>query len=104
MKVYHPTGIRALALCPLPSNPMTVCTGLESGNIQRYVRLCASPPRVNSVPYHSWDLRNKALPLERITLAHSSSILSMDWQLPSMKEAGLGWLVTSGMDRRVKVC
>ena len=27
----------------------------------------------------------------------------MDWQLPSMKETGLGWLVTSGMDRQVKV-
>ena len=41
--------------------------------------------------------------MERITLAHSSSILSMDWQLPSMKETGLGWIVTSGMDRQVKV-
>ncbi|KAF8581844.1 hypothetical protein K439DRAFT_1392321, partial [Ramaria rubella] len=85
MKVYHPTGIRALSLSPVPSNPLTVCTGLESGNVQR------------------WDLRNRALPLERITLAHSSSVLSMDWQLPSMKETGLGWLVTSGMDRRVKI-
>ncbi|KAF8468007.1 hypothetical protein JB92DRAFT_3060018 [Gautieria morchelliformis] len=39
--IYHPTGIRALALSPVPSNPRTVCTGLESGNIQRFEAACA---------------------------------------------------------------
>lgn len=50
-----------------------------------------------------WDLRSKAQPLERITLAHSCAVLSMDWQSPGINESGLGWIVTSGMDRRVKV-
>ncbi|GJJ13186.1 hypothetical protein Clacol_007437 [Clathrus columnatus] len=85
LKVYHATGIRTVALCPVPSHPMHVCVGLESGTIQR------------------WDLRSKAQPLERITLAHSCAVLSMDWQSPSMQEGGLGWIVTSGMDRHVKV-
>lgn len=35
LKVYHAAGIRTLALCPVPSHPMHVCVGLESGTIQR---------------------------------------------------------------------
>ncbi|KIJ44118.1 hypothetical protein M422DRAFT_67733 [Sphaerobolus stellatus SS14] len=85
MRVHHATGVRTLALCPVPSQPYYICVGLESGNIQR------------------WDLRSKNHNLERIALAHTSAILSMDWQLPSMTETGLGWIVTSGMDKRVKI-
>ncbi|KAF8498931.1 hypothetical protein JB92DRAFT_2982791 [Gautieria morchelliformis] len=52
MVLYHPTGIRALALSPVPSNPMTVCTGLESGNIQRFEWI----ERGSSWEMSVWDL------------------------------------------------
>ena len=48
--------------------------------------------------------------LDRIPVAHTGPILSLDWYTPQPGIEGLpsvsseGWVATGGLDRRVKVC
>ncbi|KAF8524297.1 hypothetical protein BU17DRAFT_84894 [Hysterangium stoloniferum] len=86
MKVYHATPIRTLAMCPVPSHPFQVFMGLEVEIFN--VGTCAQRP-------------------DRWNGSHSPTLVSCcRWtgsKQPSMRESGLGWLATSGKDRRVKI-
>ncbi|KAF7294862.1 WD-REPEATS-REGION domain-containing protein [Mycena indigotica] len=93
MRIHHPTGIRGIAFSPSPSQPLQAIVGLENGSIYR------------------WDLRmgQRGL-LDRLLVAHTASVTSLDWYLPDSSEthasdgtSSLGWIVSSGLDRTVKV-
>nr|GAT53244.1 predicted protein [Mycena chlorophos] len=93
MRIHHPTGIRGIAFSPSPSQPLQAMVGLDNGSIYR------------------WDLRmgQRGL-LDRLLVAHTASVTSLDWYLPEGNEAhstdnatNLGWIVSSGLDRTVKV-
>lgn len=57
-----------------------------------------------------WELRmgQRGL-LDRLPVAHTASVTSLDWRLPESYEpgnegtGGLGWIVSAGLDRCVKV-
>ncbi|KAF7305081.1 WD-REPEATS-REGION domain-containing protein [Mycena kentingensis (nom. inval.)] len=89
MRIHHPAGIRGVAFSPSVSQPLQAVVGLDNGSIYR------------------WDLRlgQRGL-LDRILVAHSASVTSMDWYLPETNDdstGGLGWIVSGSLDRTVKV-
>ncbi|THH12229.1 hypothetical protein EW145_g102 [Phellinidium pouzarii] len=79
--IHHISSIRtAIAL----TDPLHAVTGLDNGTMCR------------------WDLRmGQKGQLERIPLAHTGPILSLDWRDPG--SATGGWLASAGYDRTVKV-
>lgn len=84
------------------SNSASTIIGLDNGTIQH------------------WDLKNSGRPVEQVRVAHTRSIMGMDWIEASglyggttngidsgagatSQRRGLGWLVTAGTDKTVKV-
>ena len=55
----------------------------------------------------SWDLRSgQRGQLDKILVAHTASVTSIDWYLPEGTDeasSSLGWIVSGGLDRTVKV-
>ncbi|KAJ7046897.1 hypothetical protein C8F04DRAFT_938106 [Mycena alexandri] len=90
MRIRHPTAVRGLAFSPSSSTPLQAIVGLDNGSIYR------------------WELRmgQRGL-LDRLPVAHTASVTSLDWHLPDGSEneatCGLGWVVSAGLDRCVKV-
>ncbi|KAF9782978.1 hypothetical protein BJ322DRAFT_186081 [Thelephora terrestris] len=92
LKIHHPTGVRTLAFSPSQSQPLNAIVGLDNGGLYR------------------WDLRmGPRGQLDRIPVAHSGPILSLDWYTPQSGIDGLPsvssemWVATGGLDRCVKV-
>ncbi|KAG6830919.1 hypothetical protein H0H87_006752 [Tephrocybe sp. NHM501043] len=99
MRVHHPTSVRSVVFSPSNWQPLQAVVGLDNGSIYR------------------WDLKmgQRGL-LDRLPVAHTSSVTSLDWctrnspNPPSGSVTGvdpanngMGWLVSGGLDRCVKV-
>ncbi|KAJ7343384.1 hypothetical protein DFH08DRAFT_225357 [Mycena albidolilacea] len=92
MRIHHPTSVRGVAFSPSSSQPLQAIVGLDNGSIYR------------------WELRmgQRGL-LDRLPVAHTASVTSLDWRLPESYEpgnegtGGLGWIVSAGLDRCVKI-
>ncbi|KAH9481800.1 GATOR complex protein WDR24 [Psilocybe cubensis] len=103
MRVHHPTSVRSLVFSPSLWQPLQAIAGLDNGSIYR------------------WDLRmgQRGL-LDKLPVAHTASVTALDWCSaagagPQGTSAvgitgqgdpgstGLGWLVSGGLDRCVKV-
>ncbi|KAG6810839.1 hypothetical protein H0H92_010103, partial [Tricholoma furcatifolium] len=100
MRVHHPTSVRSVVFSPSNWQPLQTVVGLDNGNIYR------------------WDLKmgQRGL-LDRLPVAHTSSITSLDWCTRTATSTtttssttgadqgnnGMGWLVSGGLDRSVKV-
>ncbi|KAF5371397.1 hypothetical protein D9615_009674 [Tricholomella constricta] len=100
MRIHHPTSVRSVVFSPSTWNPLHAVVGLDNGSIYR------------------WDLKNgqRGL-LDRLPVAHTASVTTLDWccrsfSNPASQTAissvdavgnGLGWLVSGGLDRCVKV-
>ncbi|KAJ7449912.1 hypothetical protein FB451DRAFT_1052596 [Mycena latifolia] len=94
MRIHHPTSVRGIAFSPSSSQPLQAIVGLDNGSIYR------------------WELRmgQRGL-LDRLPVAHTASVTSLDWRLPDGDEpngsgegtSGLGWIVSAGLDRCVKI-
>ncbi|KAG8730908.1 hypothetical protein FRC12_020006 [Ceratobasidium sp. 428] len=80
---HHGNSVRSLAFSP-GFESMQVLVGQETGALLRY------------------DLRKSKQPLDRLSTAHSSAILSIDWQIVGHGNTS-GWAATGGMDKTVKV-
>ncbi|KAJ3993255.1 hypothetical protein F5050DRAFT_1578031 [Lentinula boryana] len=98
MRVRHPTGIRTIVFSPVVWSPLQAVVGLENGSI------------------HRWDLKmGQRGSLDRIMVAHSASVTSLDWCSTSSATSssgvptseptgnGYGWIVSGGLDRCVNV-
>ncbi|KAJ3749970.1 hypothetical protein DFH05DRAFT_16582 [Lentinula detonsa] len=98
MRVRHPTGIRTIVFSPVVWSPLQAVVGLENGSI------------------HRWDLKmGQRGSLDRIMVAHSASVTSLDWCSTSSATSssgvptseptgnGYGWVVSGGLDRCVNV-
>ncbi|QRW12133.1 WD domain, G-beta repeat protein [Ceratobasidium sp. AG-Ba] len=75
---------RSLAFSPSLDSAQQVLVGQEGGVLLRY------------------DLRKPKQPLDRLSTAHSSAILSIDWQSVGNGNTS-GWAATGGMDKTVKI-
>ncbi|KAJ7271881.1 hypothetical protein B0H12DRAFT_1298457 [Mycena haematopus] len=90
MRIHHPTSVRSVAFSPSSSQPLQAIVGLDNGSIYR------------------WELRmgQRGL-LDRLPVAHTASVTSLDWRLSDSDEpgntGGLGWIVSAGLDRCVKI-
>ncbi|KAJ6623550.1 hypothetical protein B0H10DRAFT_2010419 [Mycena sp. CBHHK59/15] len=93
MRIHHPTSVRGVAFSPSASHPLQAIVGLDNGSIYR------------------WELRmgQRGL-LDRLPVAHTASVTSLDWCLPAGDDSGggdgsggLGWIVSAGLDRCVKI-
>ncbi|TFK37938.1 hypothetical protein BDQ12DRAFT_713152 [Crucibulum laeve] len=110
-RVHHPTGVRSVVFSPSFSQPVHAMVGLDNGTIFR------------------WDLRMARARPDRISVAHTASVMSLDWctslrastlssgtAIPNSgigfgggfpgggeNSGGVGWLVSGGLDRCVKV-
>ncbi|KAJ6596993.1 hypothetical protein DFH09DRAFT_1403743, partial [Mycena vulgaris] len=93
MRIHYPTSVRGVAFSPSSSNPLQAIIGLDNGSIYR------------------WELRmgQRGL-LDRLPVAHTASVTSLDWRLPDGDESSgsegtssLGWIVSAGLDRCVKI-
>ncbi|KAJ7741513.1 hypothetical protein DFH07DRAFT_52395 [Mycena maculata] len=93
MRIHYPTSVRAVAFSPSSSQPLQAMVGLDNGSIYR------------------WELRSgqRGL-LDRLPVAHTASVTSLDWCLPDGEDlgggegtGGLGWIVSAGLDRCVKI-
>ncbi|KAG5644463.1 hypothetical protein DXG03_008363 [Asterophora parasitica] len=94
MRIHHPTSVRSVVFSPSTWHPLHAVVGLDNGSIYR------------------WDLKNgqRGL-LDRLPVAHTASVTTLDWcnrSAPSSNPTettgnGLGWLVSGGLDRCVKV-
>ncbi|KAG6873052.1 hypothetical protein C0995_003532 [Termitomyces sp. Mi166 len=100
VRVHHPTSVRSVAFSPSNWQPLHAAVGLDNGSIYR------------------WDLKMGQRGLQdRLLVAHTAPVTSLDWcnrnsQTPaspttaSMGDStgnGMGWLVSGGLDRCVKV-
>ncbi|TFK81768.1 hypothetical protein K466DRAFT_501579 [Polyporus arcularius HHB13444] len=66
MRIHHPTAVRAVAFSPVSSQSRHVAAALDNGSIYR------------------WDLTmGQRGQLDRIPVAHSGPVLSLDWVQPS---------------------
>ncbi|KIP08502.1 hypothetical protein PHLGIDRAFT_34968, partial [Phlebiopsis gigantea 11061_1 CR5-6] len=66
MKIHHPASVRSVVFSPIHWQPRHAITGLDNGNIYR------------------WDLNmGQRGQLDRIALAHSGPVLTLDWTLPT---------------------
>ena len=120
IRVHHPTSVRSLAFSPTTWQPLHAIVGLDNGSIYRSVfRLI--PPLLLLWSAFRWDLKmGQRGQLDRLSVAHTASITTLDWcnQIspnPTTQSSGplggategpgngLGWLVSGGLDRHVKV-
>ncbi|KAF8960014.1 hypothetical protein BDZ97DRAFT_1922438 [Flammula alnicola] len=103
MRIHHPTSVRSLVFSPSLLQPLQAVVGLDNGTIYR------------------WDLKmGQRGQLDKLPVAHSASVTTLDWYcasgltsqnaasigVPGPADAGstgLGWLVSGGLDRCVKV-
>ncbi|KAH6910780.1 hypothetical protein BKA70DRAFT_1271501 [Coprinopsis sp. MPI-PUGE-AT-0042] len=93
MRVKHPTSIRSIVFSPSAWQPLQAIVGLDNGSI------------------HRWDLKmGQRGALDRVAVAHSAPITSLDWcESPALNGGqdtgnhGMGWLVSGGLDRCVKI-
>ncbi|KAJ2914600.1 hypothetical protein MD484_g5846, partial [Candolleomyces efflorescens] len=100
MRVRFPNSIRSVAFSPSLWQPLQAIVGLDNGSI------------------HRWDLKmGQRGSLDRLAVAHSAPITTLDWCSSVPKNNGnnapanpmepsgnsLGWLVSGGLDRCVKV-
>ncbi|KAH8118718.1 WD40 repeat-like protein [Phellopilus nigrolimitatus] len=82
--IHHTFPIRTMMFSPSVLEPLHAITGLDNGTICR------------------WDLRmGQKGQLERVPLAHTGPVLSLD--LCSPRGVVGGWLASAGLDRTVKV-
>ncbi|ETW85124.1 hypothetical protein HETIRDRAFT_424556 [Heterobasidion irregulare TC 32-1] len=118
-RIHHPTSVRAVSFSPDSHNPVQAVVGLDNGSIYRFLG-------------YSWDLKMAQRgQLDRIPVAHSGPILSLDWcagsNIPSQgaisstfsgmtsvfaestatgttgnSGSSRGWVVSGGLDRMVK--
>ncbi|KAF9546510.1 WD40 repeat-like protein [Agrocybe pediades] len=95
MRVHHPTSVRSLVFSPSLWQPLQAVVGLDNGSIYR------------------WDLKmgQRGL-LDRLPVAHTASVTALDWCSANVVHSqgggqadagGLGWIVSGGLDRCVKV-
>ncbi|KAK0469994.1 uncharacterized protein EV420DRAFT_1662756, partial [Desarmillaria tabescens] len=100
-RIRHPTTVRSAVFSPVNSHPLQVVVGLDNGSLYR------------------WDLQmGQRGQLDRIPVAHTAPVTALDWcHTPSnampgapsmvpggdMTNGGLGWIVSGGLDRCVKV-
>ncbi|KAJ6502455.1 hypothetical protein C8R45DRAFT_1070888 [Mycena sanguinolenta] len=90
MRIHHPTAVRGVAFSPSSSLPLQAIVGLDNGSIYR------------------WELRmgQRGL-LDRLPVAHTASVTSLDWRMSDSDDpgntGGLGWIVSAGLDRCVKI-
>ncbi|KAJ7632721.1 hypothetical protein FB45DRAFT_978405 [Roridomyces roridus] len=100
MRIRHPTSVRAVCFSPSPSQPLQAVVGLDNGSIYR-----------NGSSFLLWELRSgQRGQLDRLPVAHTANVTSLDWCLPDSSEqtpgeatGGLGWIVSAGLDRCVKL-
>ncbi|KAK0193592.1 hypothetical protein F5146DRAFT_1101535 [Armillaria mellea] len=100
-RIRHPTTVRSAVFSPVNSHPLQVVVGLDNGSLYR------------------WDLQmGQRGQLDRIPVAHTAPVTALDWchtpsnamsgaptMAPSsdITNGGLGWIVSGGLDRCVKV-
>lgn len=66
MRIHHPAAVRAVAFSPVSAHSRHVACALDNGSM------------------HRWDLTmGQRGQLDRVPVAHSGPILSLDWVLPS---------------------
>ncbi|KAG6853834.1 hypothetical protein C0991_000948 [Blastosporella zonata] len=95
MRVHHPTSVRSVVFSPSNWQPLHAIVGLDNGSI------------------HRWDLKmGQRGNLDKRLVAHSACVTSLDWctrNAPNPatggdpSNSGMGWLVSGGLDRCVKV-
>ncbi|KAF8150924.1 hypothetical protein B0H34DRAFT_156740 [Crassisporium funariophilum] len=101
MRVHHPMSVRSLVFSPSFWQPLQAVVGLDNGSIYR------------------WDLKmGQRGQLDKLPVAHSASVTTLDWcpaggvstqsstaigVASQADTGGLGWLVSGGLDRCVKV-
>lgn len=91
MRIHHPISVRSLAFSPSAWQPLEAVVGLDNGSIYR------------------WDLRyGQRGQLDKLPVAHTASVTALDWCYPGAQNGnetnkGMGWLVSGGLDRTVKV-
>jgi len=101
MRIHHPTSVRGVVFSPSLWQPLQAVVGLDNGSIYR------------------WDLKmGQRGQLDRLTMAHSGPVMSLDWCNSSTgtsrnsssgigevsnRGGGHGWIVSGGLDRCVKV-
>ncbi|KAI1785177.1 hypothetical protein LXA43DRAFT_929347 [Ganoderma leucocontextum] len=72
MRIHHPAAVRAVAFSPVSSQSRHVVAALDNGSIYR------------------WDLTmGQRGQLDRIPVAHSGPVLSLDWVPPSTMLSGV---------------
>ncbi|KAG7450975.1 WD40 repeat-like protein [Guyanagaster necrorhizus] len=100
-RIRYPTTVRSAVFSPVNSHPLQVVVGLDNGSLYR------------------WDLQmGQRGQLDRIPVAHTAPVTALDWcytasntmpGAPTMvpggdiPNGGLGWIVSGGLDRCVKV-
>lgn len=116
LRVHHPTSVRSVVFSPCVAHPLQAVVGLDNGSLYRCVcNVFFIASILKEFPF-SWDLKMGARgQLDRILLAHTASVTSLDWcsatlsttaQLSGTPEAtgnSLGWLASSSLDRTVLV-
>lgn len=120
MRVHHPTSVRSVVFSPSTWQPFHAVIGLDNGSIYRLALTCLHL-RFRLILNRRWDLKmgQRGL-LDRLPVAHTASVTSLDWCNLSVSGQnqsantmtggpaegpgnGLGWLVSGGLDRCVKV-
>ncbi|KAG6378014.1 hypothetical protein JVT61DRAFT_13692 [Boletus reticuloceps] len=95
MKIHHPMSVQSLVFSHSLSHPLQAVVGLDNGSI------------------YCWDLQMAQQgQLDRLPMAHTGPILTLDWCSTSVVSKGTdnittqmeqSWIVSGGLDHTVKV-
>ncbi|PPQ63564.1 hypothetical protein CVT24_004861 [Panaeolus cyanescens] len=97
MRVHHPISVRSLVFSPSPWQPLQAVVGLDNGSIYRHM--------------------GQRGQLDKIPVAHTAAVTALDWcssggvrnhgsthpGIQGDQSSGLGWIVSGGLDKCVKV-
>ncbi|KAI9508833.1 hypothetical protein F5148DRAFT_1192288 [Russula earlei] len=87
IRLHHPTAVRTAAFSCSQACPVHAIVGLDNGSLYRYDLSMGSKGQ-----------------LDRLPVAHTGPILTLDWCAPDGGVPGAGgWIASGSLDRTVKV-
>ena len=103
IRLHHPTAVRSAAFSCSQACPVHAVVGLDNGCLYRSVAVSSLCTLLIPSPRYDFSMGPKGQ-LDRLPVAHTGPILTLDWCAPEGGGPGAGgWIASGSLDRTVKV-
>lgn len=103
IRLHHPTAVRSAAFSCSQACPVHAVVGLDNGCLYRSVAVSSLRTLLIRSPRYDFSMGPKGQ-LDRLPVAHTGPILTLDWCAPEGGGPGAGgWIASGSLDRTVKV-